>query len=112
MSGIDLLSELESKVLAALERGEGTVPCYTGTRPRETEAHVSHAVEEALDYCWVMEMLLAHLKTDAGKQLREAIAQKYAEQIEDGIREAREDAAQEDWLERTSQAAADAREVA
>jgi hypothetical protein len=101
-----LLSELESSVLAALERGDGVVPCYTGTRPRETEAHVSHAVEEALDYAFVMADLLALLKVGADDlpgriaTLRQTIAQKYAEQIEDGIREAREDAAQEDWLER------------
>lgn len=88
----DLETEIEEAVEAALKAGEGVIPNFTGTRPREIEEHISYAVSEALDYESVMALLLAHLKTDAGALLRHAIAVKYASQIVDGVREAREEA--------------------
>jgi hypothetical protein len=90
--GFDLETEIEELVEAALKAGDGVVPNFTGSRPREVEEHVSYAVTEALDYSSVMELLLAHLKTDAGAELRHAIAVKYAGQVADGVREAREGA--------------------
>lgn len=96
---LDLLSEIEGAVLTALEAGDGVVPSFYGTRPRESEEHVSHAVTEALDYSYVMEMFLPLLRMEACRDLREAIARKYAEMVYEGIYEARADAAQERSLE-------------
>jgi len=89
---LDLESEIEAAVLKAIEAGEGCVPGFFGTRPRENEEPVTYAITEALDYAWVMDLLLPLLKTDAAKELRQAIAKKYAEQAVDGVREARENA--------------------
>jgi hypothetical protein len=97
---IDLESEIEAAVLTALEAGEGCVPGFYGTRPRETEVPLVDAITDALDYAAVMELLLPILRTEACKGLREAIARKYAEQVVDGIREARADVAELAAMER------------
>jgi hypothetical protein len=97
---IDLESEIEAAVLTALEAGEGCVPGFYGTEPRENEEPVTHAISQALDYAWVMEILQTLLKTEPAKELREAIAKKYAERVVDGVREAREDAAEMAAMER------------
>lgn len=95
---LDLESEIEAAVLKAIEAGEGVVPGYFGTSPRENEEPVTYAITEALDYAAVMDDLLDLLKVGADnlpgriKLLREAIARKYAEQAVDGVREARENA--------------------
>lgn len=85
-----LFGEIEEAVLRAIEAGQGPIPSFSGTYPKETEEPVALAITEALDDADCMALLIAHLNTEAGRCLRETIARRWAENMADGVREARE----------------------
>jgi hypothetical protein len=102
--GFDLETEIRENVLSAIAAGQGPVMSSKprGTSVVETGEPVTHVVYDALDYDEVMAELMALLKTEAGRALREAIASKWAEDAEGGIRLAREEALEEAALEARS----------
>lgn len=90
----DIETEIELAVDAAIDAGQGVVPCYhsSGIRTRETQEPVFYAIAEGLEYEEVFALLMPLLKGDAAKPLRRAIAHKWAERMQGGISEARRQA--------------------